>query len=486
MTNPSMKSPYATGMTPRWDMLRAVEGGTETMREAGKTHLPQHPAEPGNAYAIRLARSTFLNTTMMAVRHVMNTAFGAAPTISEDGQELFEDVLSDIDNEGRNLFSFARPLFFNTVHMGESYVVVDMDNEGDGATAADRRRPFAKIYPADSCIDYQQGTVAGEPIVEHARFVENLLEFDRSQFKYIVKKRVRVFEPGLVEVWDSVAVDQEKLSNPSPKNKNELSFIKNEELSGDIDIDKAPIRRFRFGETDGKGLLRPMFQDLAHKNIEHWQSSSDQRNILTMARFPILYASGLQDEEKEELVKEGIGPRTLLHASDHQAKFGYVEPAGNAINAGAADLNVLKEEMAELSHKPFMPNTGNIAATTNALEKASEHSMVASSNIEFEDGINAVMELFAEWMDKDSAPTITMNPIFGLKEFDAQKVQAIQSARGSGDITRETYLRLLKEEKLLDSEFDIQDELTRLEEEVDALDVPVIQPIQQEIEDEAA
>lgn len=457
-SNPSSSSFYYQGMKPRWDKLRAIEGGTETMREAGKVYLPQHPAEPDNSYGVRLARSTFHNYTMKTVRHVMNVAFGEQPKIIDS--EQYEDILNNFSKDGRNLFSFLRPLYHQCAHLGESYVVVDMDKNGDGASAADNRRPFATIYPADSCIDIQETTVAGVPQIEHIRFLSN--EVVKDGFEHKLKKRIRVIEAGKYQVWESTALTNQKQENPSKK-ADTLDFTMIEE--GEYDADRVMVRRIRFGEVDGKGLLRPMFNDLADKNIEHWQSASDQRNILTMGRFPILYASGIDKKEVEALIADGIGPRTLLHSTSDKSKFGYVEPGGAAIEAGREDLKSIKEEMVELATKPFMPRTGNITATSDALGKSSEDSMINSSNIEFEDGVNAILEMFGEWQGKDKAPTINMQPVFGLIEFDAEKVKALGEARAAGEISQETYLNELKTYKLLADDFDVKKEIENTKDE---------------------
>ncbi|MBX8484820.1 DUF4055 domain-containing protein [Pseudomonas cichorii] len=39
----------------------------------------------------------------------------------------------------------------------------------------------------------------------------------------------------------------------------------------------------------------PPFKDLAHLNIQHWQSKPDQDNILHVARVPILFGSGIAE-----------------------------------------------------------------------------------------------------------------------------------------------------------------------------------------------
>ena len=66
--------------------------------------------------------------------------------------------------------------------------------------------------------------------------------------------------------------------------------------------------------------------DLAWLNIAHWQSSSDQRHVLTVARFPMLAGSGVP--ENTNVV---VGPDRMLTTPNADGKFYYVEHTGAAI-----------------------------------------------------------------------------------------------------------------------------------------------------------
>jgi hypothetical protein len=53
----------------------------------------------------------------------------------------------------------------------------------------------------------------------------------------------------------------------------------------------------------------PPFIDLAYKQIEHWISSSDQRSILSAARFPMLACSGVQIDPEDEAGSRSVRTR---------------------------------------------------------------------------------------------------------------------------------------------------------------------------------
>ncbi|MCV5359812.1 DUF4055 domain-containing protein, partial [Escherichia coli] len=76
-------------------------------------------------------------------------------------------------------------------------------------------------------------------------------------------------------------------------------------------------------------------------NIKHWQSQSEQDNILHVARVPLLVAYGL--DRNEELT---VGASTATIFED-RTKNGleYVEHSGAAIESGETSLEKLENQM---------------------------------------------------------------------------------------------------------------------------------------------
>ena len=61
-------------------------------------------------------------------------------------------------------------------------------------------------------------------------------------------------------------------------------------------------------DADYAMRARPPLLDLAWLNLAHWQSSSDQRHILHIARVPILFARGMDTAESQI----DIGPNRII------------------------------------------------------------------------------------------------------------------------------------------------------------------------------
>jgi hypothetical protein len=67
-----------------WPMITALLGGTEEMREAGKTYLPQWPNEDDNFYKRRLAVATLLPAFSRTVEVLSGKPFSRPVTWADD------------------------------------------------------------------------------------------------------------------------------------------------------------------------------------------------------------------------------------------------------------------------------------------------------------------------------------------------------------------------------------------------------------------
>jgi hypothetical protein len=72
---PDNRSAAYNRMSPRWDIMNALLGGTETMREAGEERLPKHQEESDNSWRNRLARATLLNMTEITLDMLVGKPF---------------------------------------------------------------------------------------------------------------------------------------------------------------------------------------------------------------------------------------------------------------------------------------------------------------------------------------------------------------------------------------------------------------------------
>ncbi|RYZ46973.1 MAG: DUF4055 domain-containing protein, partial [Myxococcaceae bacterium] len=367
-------------MQPSWSLVLALLGGTASMRAAGRAHLPKYHAESDDAYRERLGRAVLLNVFGKTLRNLAARPFAKPVRLGEAAPEELRVLADDVDKQGSDLTAWARGVFRDGLGKGLAHVLVDypaVDPERVRTLEDEQRagvRPYFVHVPAESLIAAYAEVVDGVETLTHVRIREE--EVRRAGFDEVKVERVRVLERDSWAVYERSGTSEWKVV---ASGRSTLGFI--------------PLVTWYAGERTALCAAKPPLMDLADKNVEHWQSASDQRNVLTVARFPMLAASGLEapsrggDSEAGASSPVTIGPHALLTTSSPQGKFYYVEHTGAAIKAGRQDLEDLKEEMAMLGVELLVRKSGSTTATEKSINTAQSHSELQAMAESFGDAL---------------------------------------------------------------------------------------------------
>lgn len=445
-----------------WDMVETLLGGTRTMRAAGTKYLPQHEEETSDNYRERLDTNTLFNMMELTLNSFVGRPFSDPVGLNEDVPDQIRDISRDIDLQGNDITTFAREWFRESIAKGFAHCLVEFpglaDEELENRTRADDmesgRRPYWLLVKPENLIFASAETVetpnGPQEFLTHVRIREQVIQ--RVGFSEIVVDQIRVLEPGSFQVWQLLKDD---------KNKPEWRIIE----QGFTDLDFIPLVTFY---TDRKDLMvaKPPLEDLAHLNIRHWQSTSDQVNILTVARFPMLAVSGATDQAGSVM---RIGPRQLLGTKDPMGKFYYVEHDGKSIEAGEKDLQKLEDQMSSYGAEFLKRQPGNMTATGRALDSAESMSLLQDITVRFIDTMNTALDFTAQWMGLEEGGTVTVNTEFGPEEIEEPDVETLNSARKNRDISRVAYLTELKRRGVLAEDYDDVADLEVLLAEVEVL-----------------
>lgn len=438
-------------MLPRWKMMDALLGGTETMRQA-KEYLPQYDNETNKNYEARLARATLLNMTEQTLDTLAGKPFREAIVLGDDVPSELEEFSEDIDMQGSNLQAFCRTWFREGWAKGFSHVLVEHPTpepaaEGQVRTLADDRdeglRPYWVHIKPECLIAAYAMIQHGQEVLTHVRIKE--ITTEKAGWEEVEVERIRVLEPGLWQLW--------KLQDE----KKDEWVIEDE---GTTTLDYIPLVTFYAGKRTGLMECKPPLADLAYLNVEHWQSKSDQRNVLTVSRFPILAAAGVPADQKVT-----IGPNNFLTTDDPQGKWYYVEHTGAAIAAGQTDLESLEDQMATYGAEYMRKKPGDETATGRALDSAESSSYLASTVRDFQDCVELAMQYTADWIGKDDGGSVQINDDVDLSEADAAELDTLNKARAGRDISRKTYLDELQKRQILSDDFDEEQDAEFLAEE---------------------
>lgn len=448
-------------MSPRWHVIDTLLGGTEAMREAGDVYLPQHEEETNDRYQERLQTATLLNMVEQTLNTLSGKPFSDPVKVNEDVPTAIQDqIVPDVDLQGNSLSVFCKQWFRTGLAKSFAHVLVDYPRlqpkeDGKPRTLDDDRkegnRPYWVLYHPERLLFARAEVINGVEVLQHVRLLETYTVQDG--FAEVEKVRIRVLEPGWVQIWE-----------PTGRKKNG----KDEWVMTDdwpTGMDKIPLVTFYANRT-GFMVGKPPLLDLAWLNVTHWQSSADQRHILTVGRFPILACSGASAEDSAPVV---VGPNKVLYNPDPQGKFYYVEHTGAAIAAGDKDLSNLEEQMAGYGAEFLKSRPGDQTATARALDSAESSSGLAAMVGQFEDAVAQVLSLTAEWMRiGDDGGTVEL-----VKDYDELEepgnLEALRAAREKRDISRKTYLDGLKLRGVLPDDFDPDADWEDLQDEISDL-----------------
>ena len=446
-------------MAESWTKIQTVLDGTRAMREAGRDHLPQHDKESSEAYEERLQRCTLLNMTKLTLDSWVGRPFSEPIKLKEDVPEEIVELAEDIDTIGSSLNVFARNWFREGMAKAFSHVLIDMPRlsereDGRARTLDDDRREGVRPYWVSICPEQlffaDSEIFAGEEVLTEIRYTEEYSEREGFAIHTLQQiKRMYITDDGVaVEVWREI---------PSKSRK------KNWRLHDSwlMEIDRIPLVTF-YADRAGFMLGKSPLEDLADINIAHWQSTSDQRAILTVARFPILACSGGTDETNKLVV----GPNQWLYTPDAQGKFYYVEHSGAAIESGDNDLRELARQMGEYGSEWMKKRPNRETATARTLDSAEATSALQDATLRFQDALEMAILLTARWLKLPDSGSVEVHSNFSSPPAGGEALRVLIEARKNKDISRETFLLELQRAGILDEDFDVETDGAKLEGEL--------------------
>ncbi|HBW9953523.1 TPA: DUF4055 domain-containing protein, partial [Klebsiella pneumoniae] len=203
--------------------------------------------------------------------------------------------------------------------------------------------------------------------------------------------------------------------------------------------------------TKRTGFMRgsPPLLNLALLNIKHWQSQSEQDNILHVARVPLLVAYGLADGETLT-----IGASSATRFDDRQRQgLEYVEHTGAAIEAGETSLEKLEDQMRQAGAKLLRAeNTSTKSVDQTNEERMQENSPLYTMASSLEDALDNILQIMAEWLGEKEGGNVDVRTELDVSSqtFDSAAATAVQALRQGGDIRQVDAVRVLQALKFID------------------------------------
>lgn len=448
----SVRTPSAAllALSAHWPMLSALMGGTSAMRAAGESYLPKWPNEEAESYKSRLKVATLYPAFSYTAAVMAGKPFSKALQLSEDTHEDIAVWCEDVDLQGRNIHSFSAELLSDCMAYGLAGVLVDFP-KSEAKTREDERkaglRPYFTKYDANQILGFRIARLNGADRLTQLRLLETVTEPD-GEFGEKSIEQVRVLVPGAWQTWRKVEKKED--------------WILHEE--GTTTLKEIPFVFF-YGLRKAFGIGLPPLLELAHQNVEHWQSSSDQQTILHVARVPILTVVGADSDTQ---ITVGASTAVKLPVG---ASMTFVEHTGAAIEAGRVSLQDLEERMRQTGAELLVVKPGQVTATQTRSENEANKCVLQRITEIFEDGLDQCLQFMADWVKIPDGGKAQLFKDFGAGSLSDASAQLLLQANQSGKLSDETLIDEWKRRGILSPDLEYDDEKERIDEQGPALGI---------------
>ena len=437
-----------------WDLTEDLKSGTGQMRAAGERWLPKEPRERVSKYNVRLNRSFLFNGYKDALVKTVARPFSRPVTIDNQDNmpEPLIELLEDADKRGTSLTGISATLMQLALHRGAAGLIVEYPSLPEDASLADKEsmdiRPYFTLVDWRNVLGWKLSIDGGGASkLQEVRILDKIEE-NEGEFGASEVWRIRVLR---TDSWTNYMLVGER-------GKEQWKLIS----EGKHQLGRVPFIPVFLNRT-GAMTAEPVFMDLAWLNLAHWQSASDQRNILRFARTGVYWAKGFSKDERDAIV---IGANQVVYSQNEESDFKVVEYGGTSIKMGREDLEDLEAQMETLGLRPLVERTGNVTATATAVDESKSHTLVQSWIRAIENALTQALQLAAELEGVEISDDVRVNVFndFAVGGADTD-LTALLNARAKREITRETFLRELKRRGVLSDDVDITDEIEKLEDE---------------------
>ena len=452
-----IKNSAVTEMHAQTKPIRALMGGTAAMRKAGKTYLPQWPQEEDAAYQNRLTTSTLLPVLRETVGQMVGRVFFRDIDTERVAPELLP-LLGNIDLKNNALPVFCAAWFADALAYGAAYAVVDYpQTDGGNRTLADDKarglRPYCVLVRNEDVLGFRSEERGGVEVCTQFRY-RQLINVSDGEFGDKTVEQINVLEPGRIRRYlkgnDSWELDSESVMT-----------------AGGALLDFVPVVEFT-PERSGFFAGRPPLLELAHLNIKHWQSQSDQDNITHYVRVPLLAYSGGEDIQA---VTAAAGNMIALGS---EGSLQYVEHSGAAIQAGVAALEKLESDMQAAGAKLLTRTKLALTDSQARDEQGREVSLLRHYANLFEDSVARVLDIMARWSGIKDGGTVEISGNIDADYNPAASLDVLLKMNTAGVLSNQTLFEEAKRRGLVSNMAEWEEEQARLQAQAESAVPPAM------------
>ena len=369
-------------------------------------------------YESYLSRARFKNIVQQTENGVLGLAFGKNPEIETP---LDKDKVTN--NGQLDITSLAKSQLRSAMEEGSGVMVVDAPLGGGD--------PYITEYPFESLVNW---AVADD---DDSKYV--LVKLKETYFQdddpYKAEPETRYREYALVDGKAQVSVKTEK-----------------NELIGDVvslPLDYIPV--FLSGSVDTLPTVDPIpLLPVADAAIRCYQISADYGQFIYTHGQGTHWATGVSEDEQENILKAGLGVGSILLAENDNAKFGVASvPSGNANTYRDAIGDELKE-VAAYAVAITSDGGGIESAEALRIRSATQHATIYTILNSVSEAVTNALACMAEWSGKSGDTLFQLSADFTPAQASHQMLNALNSTINAGNLPVELLYRWARDEGLTD------------------------------------
>lgn len=439
---------------PAVRIVQDVYAGTLRLRDCGETYLPRFPLEYRDVWESRRQMAVLVPKFAESIAKLSGLLIGRGIALQDDVPEPLQRIWETIDASGTHGDVFIADLLCAALRDGHVFVLVDAPPEYNG-----NRRPYWSIRLKNEAVNWRTGLRDGQTILTQITFKEVTSEPDEgARFAETIAERYRVF------TLTDTGVDWQlwrKIKQPNQKIKWEV------EAEGRLRLSSIPVSVL-YADRAGFLVSTPPLLDLALLNLLHYQVRSDYLYQLHLASVALLVGVGFEEGQTLDVAAASL---TRIHPGQD---LKYVEISGNAASALREALSDIERQIDAMS----LPSGDPVAKTATEARQAylSRTASLQTLGIALRDAIETALAHTAAFYGLPSGGSVSITPDLRAEVADQAKLAALQQARNSGDVSRETYLQRLAEWGVLPEGVTPKVEIERIAEDWGGPSEPPIMP----------
>lgn len=441
------------------DLLKGLKGVRSSGNMAYTTgtkvasyYLPQFPDEPDTIYTQRVMRSYLTNYFLRAIQSDSGKVLASPVSVQHDGSDLpdkYSQWLEDVDLEGMPLDVFTSQQLQAGQAKGVSLAYVDFVSE--------EQRPFVHEIDIDDVLSFKTSARTG--CLTYLRWKSSIVKDSEDEAVQIDSCNV-VFE---VTPTTWAIYDEEDLDVPSETG--EIIRYR----SGNTRItEEIPVSLFYTNKT-GALLADSPYRALAEMTVEHYQVSSDIKNMMFYALQPLLFAQGMP----EDFEISALASYIMVKAPE-----GYDKTDMKWVQVDSGSIEQAREQVADIESRISsfgidangVRPSGNQTATAKAIDSAGSNAALNMFANGLQEHIERIVNIMSTYTLEEISPSVTITPDFNISD-NSEKTKDAISAFEKGIISAKTATDVMIQNNALpeDYDFELDQERIRENREIDGL-----------------